>query len=301
MTTELPHSALTQSVQAVGQIMTDFQGGKPGPVTITAREEGTLSANICAVSEALDDAEGAVSEDPAQASLGLLSSMRTLSLSVARGHPPTLAVSQEPSLTYMLRRVHDENMHSDFLAALLSTDRVGEFANHVLGRLIEHAEGEGAAGATEVLGWQTAHREIRLDELDVSLTGGEIGARRIDVLVHAGDCVVVIENKTFTGESENQTTDYAQTVQERYGGRKRIYMILLSPSGMRAQSKAFVPLSYGQLYQLLADARLSGNPDRAADRLAGDYLQCLAHDFLREGELSLRACIEDLKENGYDI
>lgn len=40
MIPELPHSALTQSVQTVGQNMMDYQRDRPGPVMMTAREEG---------------------------------------------------------------------------------------------------------------------------------------------------------------------------------------------------------------------------------------------------------------------
>lgn len=236
---------------------------------------------------------------PAQHLGALTDSICSTSHAIAEHTSLLLSTEPTPSISGLIGRAYDENLHSDFLSSLLSTATVGRFASVFLDRILAHTFVEYLPGKET---FQFCYREVRLDSLDDSLEGTEVGARRIDVLMRSSNRVVTIENKVFTNESHNQTHDYAAAVRKCYGeGGRPLQFILLSPTGMRAHDRQFASLSYRGMYEALLEGAQICPPHPTAAVVLEAYIACLAADFLLPEERAMRHSITDLQERGYEL
>lgn len=198
----------------------------------------------------------------------------------------------ESSTLKLIGRHRDENLHSDFIAKMLSTSAVGNFAEAFLARLVNDSS---------IKGYQFADREVRLEQLDQRLLGTARGSRRIDVLVKAQGIVLVIENKIDSQELENQTLDYGNVVRRRYGRNRRVYFLLLSPSGMSARCSDYKSLDYRDLYEILVSTLRNVPVSLDTKHLVESYLRCLTATFFEPEIKDLQSSIEQLKGKGYEF
>jgi len=213
-------------------------------------------------------------------------------------HPHrVLAEPPGPSTQIAIGREFDENLHSDYISALLCTRTVGDLAHAFLARLVE--ETGGPQPSRQAL--QLSYREVRLDEVDPSLVGTSVGARRLDVLVKTPELVLVIEDKIWSGESEQQTEDYARVVRGAFEPQRRAHLVLLSPRGIRASDPAFKALSYPDLHRALALATKGRDRDGPGMHLARDYLNTLAAAFVYPAQVRLQRSVALLKEKGHEF
>ncbi len=162
-------------------------------------------------------------------------------------------ILNKPSIMRALGKWSNENLHSDFIAALLNPDRSGPGAFRLFYELATLSKEEPPSIDPDSI-WQSVYREVRLDEIDRTLEFDEKGARRIDIIALRSDSILVIENKVFTWESEGQTVDYAEVVSNAYCNaipEERQYFIMLSPDGKPGAAKRFGGVSYYQFLILL--------------------------------------------------
>ncbi len=157
-------------------------------------------------------------------------------------------INHQPSILKFIDRGSDENLHSDFLITLFDDYKMGDFSQNLLNNLLSNIYSD---YATSERGYINVYRERRLDEIDNNLSGSDIGARRIDLLIEFNSQILVIENKVDTFESTNQTRDYFQVVEQGYSKSKRRYYLFLSPTGARAEEKHFKGISYFELYSII--------------------------------------------------
>lgn len=224
--------------------------------------------------------------------------IRDTAAGVVRQTPLLIPDSLPVSLPSQIGRAFDENLHSDFLACLLSSARTGSFATVLLDTLLSRLQFDPVAKSAMI---QFAHREVRLDELDHRLERKEVGSRRIDILVRSESRIVAIENKVFTGESFHQTHDYAAAIRARYPDDPRVHLVFLSPTGRRPLDPSFRALSYRALYEALHDASSQCPPSQSFTHVFDSYVNCLAADFLLSEERALRASLADLQQYGYEF
>lgn len=157
-----------------------------------------------------------------------------------------LPVSKTRNFSFLeaLDKTADENFHSDYLAALLNSKLMGPFSHEFLRLFMLSA---GAIG--QVVDQDKAiyvAREKRLDQIDDSLENTEKGARRIDLYIRHLDFILIVENKLYTTESDNQTTDY-YSVSVAANPKNKVFGLLLSPDGQQPLEKSFKSLSYRDL------------------------------------------------------
>lgn len=187
--------------------------------------------------------------------------------------------SDQHNLLHFLEKRSDENFHSDYIASLLNPEFTGEFAHKLFQKLISHASGDPG----KIFGTLQAMREVRLDTLNYGLVGKEKGARRIDLLIQTSSHLLVIENKVYSNESEDQTSDYKNAVevfnlQLLPHLQKKVCHLFLTPSGSVASCTDFEPISYKVLYQYIKE--ISGSaPKRSADQFIHPYLNSLYDAF----------------------
>lgn len=149
------------------------------------------------------------------------------------------------SILRACRRHTDENLHSAILSSLLDMDITGKFSSIFLSEIVKEIFGEAPDMHPP---YQFSNTEIQLDSLGYD---EGIGLRRLDILVLRPKEVLVIENKVWSSESDNQTSDYSEAIKRVYPDR-RPYCILLSPFGSDGACRDFKGLSYKQLLFCLA-------------------------------------------------
>jgi hypothetical protein len=78
------------------------------------------------------------------------------------------------------------------------------------------------------------------------------GGRRIDIFITTEQFVIGIENKIFSGEGEDQTSDYWNSINEIYKATKKIPVCLfLTPQGsIPPKDKNFTHITFFQLCEV---------------------------------------------------
>ena len=74
--------------------------------------------------------------------------------------------------------------------------------------------------------------------------------RRIDILIYADNYIIGIENKIWSSEQENQTSDYEESMSKLSSKYKGIY---LHPEQNSTKSDVFDNVTYTQLYNKLKE------------------------------------------------
>ena len=75
--------------------------------------------------------------------------------------------------------------------------------------------------------------------------------RRIDILIESQDFLIGIENKIWSGEQENQTFDYRESM-KKISSDKECIGIYLHPEQNKSESKYFKNVTYTELYGALS-------------------------------------------------
>lgn len=88
--------------------------------------------------------------------------------------------------------------------------------------------------------------------------------RRIDIYIETPQCLIGIENKIWSCEQENQTHDYAKSLNEIAKGLKEVRCIYLYPelNEKAAQDDRFHSVTYRQLHDKLKNIDLDYTKDR---------------------------------------
>lgn len=145
--------------------------------------------------------------------------------------------------------VFQEVRHSDFLAFLLDPrghHGLGDrFAKGWLKRLVGSVRGAGGSGDA---GTHAVSPDMlkRLDRIDMSDARVYRERHRIDVLLvdQANRLAVIVENKIFSGEHNDQLTRYRQSVEERCPDFDLVY-VFLTPTGEPPSHIGYVAADYG--------------------------------------------------------
>lgn len=249
---------LIQSITSVSEKLNEFRK------TCHASSEVDAKALTKSIEIVAKLAISTVDDRAKVSSKDLVRSVCDLSSLLMSSFPVPEGKEKDPNKTSIMRALRkwsDENLHSDFIAALLDPDRSGPAAFRLFYELAALSTKKPPSISPDA-SWQSVHREMRLDEIDRTLVGGdEKGARRIDIIALRTDAILVIENKVFTWESEGQTTDYAEAVSRGYDKsippHKRFF-IMLSPVGKPGAAEEFSGVSYYQFLMLLDNIIDSG-------------------------------------------
>lgn len=130
-----------------------------------------------------------------------------------------------------IRRSRDENLHSDYIAAVIRS----------YPPIIKEFELKG-----ELLNVQ---REVRLDYIDSSLVDTNLGQRRIDIIIETNLEILIIENKVDSTERKDQTEDYYRVIKSNT--TKEVKGLMLSPLGLTPQCEIYKKITYYHLFLVL--------------------------------------------------
>ncbi len=179
-----------------------------------------------------------------------------------------------------LGAVRQEVRHSDFLAFLLNPRQ-----NHGLGDLfVKRLLQEAIAQAD----FSQPVTPIDLDIWDLD----DIEVRRewqsIDIFILDGlhQLTVIIENKIYSGEHDDQLKRYDQLVKQHYPGY-RVLGLFLTPEGEEASDQGYIAISYSLICKLVEDIIHSRETVLGRDVLAlmNHYVEMLRRYIVGESEI----------------
>jgi hypothetical protein len=198
--------------------------------------------------------------------------------------------SDKISIFKSIGRDGNENLHSDFIAALLNPQETGLFAKELFFELLNYAT-PAQKNPSGKWSFQTVKREVNLVISEQN--------KRLDILVQSNDWILAIENKVHSMESENQTLDYFNALKKIHG--EKLVCLFLSPTGMAAQCTAFRSISYLKFFEFLVNVRQRINekiPEQGEELYkfySRELAQTIIHPTIRANELTG----EFLKGMGY--
>ncbi len=197
-----------------------------------------------------------------------------------RSYTDTLSVLQTIGID------RSENLHSDFISALLDPLIGGENASWLLQKILDRI----LENAPRVPEMYRVSRERTLGSLGLLESSG-ISERRIDLLIESADFIVIIENKVDSRESVDQTSDYYKAVRSclNPSDDRVMISILLSPSGMQANCEKYISVRYDLIFEILDELELADNS--AYFGLVQFYRNELYHSLIRP-KLELRDRID---------
>lgn len=179
-----------------------------------------------------------------------------------------------------LGAIRQEVRHSDFLAFLLNPRQNHGLGDVFIKRLLQEAIAQ--ADSTQVIS------PIELDLWDL----GNIDVRRewqsIDIMILDDEhhFAVVIENKIYSGEHDDQLSRYRQVVQQHYP-TFGIVGLFLTPDGSTASNPDFIPISYALICQLVEDIVRNRETTLGQDvlELMSHYAEMLRRYIVGESEI----------------
>jgi len=190
----------------------------------------------------------------------------------------------QPNILEKLGKERNENLHSDFLAALLDHDNCGEIAVAFLGNILCAAHAD-----LPDLGVTIIDRILQASKQNLIRVRREFpidNGMRIDILLIGPEFYLIIENKVDSREHDDQTIFYYNWCEaHQKGNGKSIIGIFLSPGRMSASCPHFLPLDYEDVTLSLAKALFQKGIKRDDDKylFALSYLQCLRKMFFGKG------------------
>lgn len=118
--------------------------------------------------------------------------------------------------------------------------------------------------------------------------------RNIDILLldQVHNIAIIIENKVYSSEHDNQLSRYLETITQVYKGWK-VLPIYLTPNGILPTHESYLALSYTQVCNALVATLKAATSDTNAEIniLLNHYIQMLRRNILSEAEIA-RLCQE---------
>jgi hypothetical protein len=184
-------------------------------------------------------------------------------------------------LLAVLRREEDENAHSDVLRWCFDIREAPNLAPALLRALVSRFPRDTEAWRAAVdhatdLGFIRARREVVIGH-DL---GQGVNKDRIDLVISGPGFVIGLENKVLASEHHGQTRSYARWL----ASFKRVPLragVFLTPSGIPAASRRFLPLSYLELVTCLLEAAITKRLTPAEHQVLAGYLKTLHRRVLR--------------------
>lgn len=152
---------------------------------------------------------------------------------------------EEVNIFKIINMVDKEAVHSDMLAWLFNP-----YENHnlndkaVKGLLMQLSEKDAEYINLLLQDYSDleVYREYTIDN-----------CRRIDILMESRNnkVIIIIENKIWSGEGDNQLEDYKKYIDEKYIDYSRIFLYLTPEKERKEKYKGYTHITYNTIYKIL--------------------------------------------------
>lgn len=178
----------------------------------------------------------------------------------------------------VLKIARNEIRHSNVLSWLLNPK-----ADHKLGDSVLY----NVLNELLLTNRESKFKQTRLLLLDLRSFDVRREEEHIDILLvsEKEQFVIAIENKTFTGEHDDQLNRYMQYVEKHFNGYDALYVYLTPQGNESSDSDNWLALSYESIYKSVNKALLDNNIDADVEVFIKNYLEILRRDIMEDQEL----------------
>lgn len=151
----------------------------------------------------------------------------------------------EANIFKIINMVYKEIVHSDMLAWLFNPYESHNLNDKVLKEILMQLSKKDAEYINLLL--------LDYSDLEVYREYTVDNGRRIDILMKSKNnkVIFIIENKIWSGESDNQLEDYKNYIDEKYSDYNRIFLFLTPEKERKEKYKGYNHITYNMIYNIL--------------------------------------------------
>ena len=145
----------------------------------------------------------------------------------------------------ILKLENKETFHSDMLAYLFNPYENHSLKDSMINELIKYLSTKDINYINLLLHDYSdleVYREYTIDN-----------GRRLDILLisKSNKVVILIENKIWSGEGDNQLEDYKNYIDNKYNGYNKIFLYLTLEKERKEKYKGYIHITYNNIYNML--------------------------------------------------
>lgn len=131
------------------------------------------------------------------------------------------------NIAEIMNRHHLENQHSNIISFLIDPEEIHNHPEYGT-KFLQLLKKKGLNITGEKI--CNTVREDSTDDL-----------RRIDIFVETENEYIIIENKVYADDQDNQIHDYIEYVKEKYSADEKVFVVYLNPRGYEPSEKSISP------------------------------------------------------------
>jgi hypothetical protein len=186
-------------------------------------------------------------------------------------------LEQKPNIFEILNISHKELVHSNLLAWLLSVKNNQPIGIFFLKELLKTIN--------KRYGYLDSLKELnKVNENDIHNSDVYREKLRTDILIHFPNpkIIIVIENKIFSNESDNQLKKYQNTIEKIYNRNYKYIYLYLTPEGYSpTASPSWLPISYYEINEIVSKL----NIEFKSIEFIGSYQKILEGHIMKKSPL----------------
>ena len=157
-------------------------------------------------------------------------------------------IVNEYSYLEIINKHHSENVHSSFLAWLLkpnlSNNKAHGFRDLFLRRVLNEIQKKNNFAEMDF-------SDVEVKTESSAKTSGDNIRYDIVLISKQNELAVIIENKVFSKEGNQQLDNYFKTAQTLFPTNYTVFYVFLSPGGLPASNKKWFSISYYKIYKII--------------------------------------------------
>jgi len=186
-------------------------------------------------------------------------------------------IEQKPNIFEILNVSHKELVHSNILAWLLSVKNNQPIGTFFLKEFVKVIN--------ERYGYLDLIKELNeLSEKDFNSSDIYREKLRTDILIHFpySKIIIVIENKIFSNEHDNQLKKYENSIENIYNKNYKYIYLFLTPDGYSPKNSTnWLPISYLEINEIISILKIKFN----SIDFIGSYQKILEEHVMKKSPL----------------
>ena len=176
----------------------------------------------------------------------------------------------------ILKLEYKETAHSDILAYLFNIYENHYFKESMIKELIKYLSKKDANFINLLL--------LDYSDLEVYREYTIDNGRRLDILLvsKSNKIVILIENKIWSGEGDNQLEDYKNYIDNKYNNYNRIFLYLTTEKERKEKYKDYIHITYNNIYNILQNILEESEMTTEVGTILKQYKDMVRRDIMGE-------------------
>lgn len=176
----------------------------------------------------------------------------------------------------ILKLENKETAHSDMLAYLFNPYENHYLKESMINELFKHLSKKDANYINLLL--------LDYSDLEVYREYTIDNGRRIDILLISkrNKVVILIENKIWSGEGDNQLEDYKNYIDNKYSNYNKIFLYLTLEKERNEKYKGYIHITYNNIYNMLQNILEENKMTTEVSTILKQYKDMIRRDIMGE-------------------